>query len=94
MRRQLADLAARGGEPIAVLWASETPIYARYGYGRASSNASFRFERGDGALAATAPADPAVTLRLAEPQAVTAALAQVYDAVRPTQPGFFARGGD
>jgi predicted acetyltransferase len=94
MRRQLADLAARGGEPIAVLWASETPIYARYGYGRASSNAYFRFERGDGALAATAPADPAVTLRLAEPQAVTAALAQVYDTVRPVQPGFFARSGD
>ena len=53
MQRQLADIAARGDEPIAVLWASETPIYARYGYGRASSNAYFRFERGDGAMAAT-----------------------------------------
>ena len=94
MLRQLADLAARGDEPIAVLWASETPIYARYGYGRASSNAYFRFERGDGAMAATAPADPALTLRLAEPPEVTAELAKVYETVRPGQPGFFARTDD
>jgi len=94
MRRQLTDLAARGEEPVAVLWASETPIYARYGYGRASTNAYFRFERGDGAMAATAPADPALTLRLAEPQAAAAELAKVYDTVLATQPGFFARTGD
>ena len=94
MRRQIADIAARGEEPIAALWASETPIYARYGYGRASSNAYFRFERGDGAMAATAPADPALTLRLAEPQAVTAELAKVHQTVVPAQPGFFARSED
>jgi predicted acetyltransferase len=91
MRRQVADIAARGEEPIAALWASETPIYARYGYGRATSNAYFRFERGEGALAATAPADPALTLRLAEPETVTAELAKVYETVLPAQPGFFAR---
>jgi predicted acetyltransferase len=94
MRRQLAALAARGAEPVAVLWASETPIYARYGYGRASSNAYFRFERGDGAMAATAPADPALSLRLAEPQAAIAELAKVYETVLPAQPGFFARSDD
>lgn len=100
MRRQLADLAGladpavRGEEPVAVLWAAETPIYARYGYGRASSNAYFRFERGDGAMAATAPVDPALRLRLAGPQAVTAELAKVYEAVLSLQPGFFARSED
>jgi predicted acetyltransferase len=94
MLRQLADVAARGDEPIAVLWASETPIYARYGYGRASSNAYFRFERGDGAMAATAPPDPALTLRLTEPGAATAELAKVYETVLPAQPGFFARTDD
>jgi predicted acetyltransferase len=92
MHRQLADIAAGGEEPIAALWASETPIYSRYGYGRGSAHAYFRFERGEGAMASTTPADPALTLRLAEPGAVTAELAKVYDAVRPTQPGFFARG--
>jgi predicted acetyltransferase len=94
MRRQIADIAARGEEPVAALWASETPIYARYGYGRASSAAYFRFERGDGAMAAAAPVDHALALRLAEPQAVTADLAKVYRTVFPTQPGFFARSED
>src|SRR6202044_1050173 len=36
MHRQLADIAARGEEPVAALWASETPIYGRYGYGCAA----------------------------------------------------------
>jgi predicted acetyltransferase len=94
MRRQLADIAERGEEPIAALWASETPLYGRYGYGRASSHASFRFGRGEGALSAAAPADPAIALRLAEPGDVTAELAKVYDAVLSGQPGFFARDAD
>jgi predicted N-acetyltransferase YhbS len=94
MRRQLADIAARGAEPVAALWAAETPIYGRYGYGRASSVAYFEFGRGEGALDPSAPADPAVTLRLADPHAVTAELAKVYDAVQPGQPGFFVRDDD
>jgi len=52
MHRQIADIAARGEEYVAALWASETPLYGRYGYGRASSLAFFRFGRGEGALGA------------------------------------------
>jgi predicted acetyltransferase len=94
MRRQLADIAARAQEPIAALWAAETPLYGRYGYGRASSHAFFRFRRGEGALSPTAPADPALTLRLAEPDEVAGDLAKVYAAVAARQPGFFGRDGD
>jgi predicted acetyltransferase len=94
MRRQLADIAERGEEPIAALWASETPLYGRYGYGRASSHAFFRFGRGEGALHAAAPADPAITLRLAEPADAVAELAKVYETVLPGQPGFFGRDAD
>jgi predicted acetyltransferase len=94
MRRQLTDIAARGEEPIAALWASETPIYGRYGYGRAASHASFRFGRAEGALAGWPPSDQALTLRLADPQAVVGELAKVYDGVLPGQPGFFTRSGD
>ena len=94
MRRQLADIAERGEEPIAALWASETPLYGRYGYGRASTHASFEFGRNEGALSPAAPVDPAITLRLAEPADVTADLAKVYDAVLAGQPGFFARDRD
>src|SRR3982751_109941 len=32
MRRQLEDIASAGREPVAVLWASESAIYPRYGY--------------------------------------------------------------
>jgi len=94
MTRQLADIAARGEEPIAALWASETPLYGRYGYGRASSHASFRFGRGEGALSALAPVDPGLTLRLGEPGDVAADLAKVYDTVLSGQPGFFSRDAD
>jgi predicted acetyltransferase len=94
MHRQIADIAARGEEPIAALWASETPLYGRYGYGRASSHASFRFGRGEGALSALAPVDPSLTLQLAEPADVAAELAKVYDSVLSGQPGFFSRDQD
>src|SRR5262252_7357185 len=50
MGRQLADIRDRG-EPLAVLWASESVIYSRYGYGRAMWHADFTFYRGEGALA-------------------------------------------
>jgi predicted acetyltransferase len=90
MHRQLADIAA-GDEPIAALWASETPLYGRYGYGRASMQATFRFRRGEGALAPSVPADSQLRLRIAEPAAVAAELAKVHDAVLAAQPGFFTR---
>ena len=94
MTRQIADIAARGEEPIAALWASETPLYGRYGYGRASSHAFFRFGRGEGALSALAPVSPELTLRLASPSDVAADLAKVYDTVLSGQPGFFTRDDD
>jgi predicted acetyltransferase len=94
MRRQLADIAAQAEEPIAALWAAETPLYGRYGYGRASSHAFFRFRRGEGTLSPLAPADPALTLRLAEPAEVAGDLAKVYACVAARQPGFFGRDDD
>ena len=94
MHRQLTDIAARGEEPVAALWASETPIYSRYGYGCASSLAYFEFGRGEGALAGHAPADPALRLRLVSPSDSVAELAKVFDSVLPSQPGFFARDDD
>lgn len=91
MLRQLADIAAAGVEPVAMLWASEAGIYERYGYGRASWHLSFNVRRGEGAFA-RGPSD-AMSVLLADPAspASRAALAEVYDAVAPTRPGFFAR---
>jgi predicted acetyltransferase len=89
MTRQLQDIAARGSEAVAALWASEATLYGRYGYGRASSIAHFRLGRGEGTLAV--PVDPSLTLRLVPPADALAELPKVYDAVLPAQPGFFAR---
>src|SRR5580693_10053793 len=69
MRRQLADVAERG-EAVAALFASESGIYGRYGYGRASWHLFLKLGRGHGRLAAAAPADPSVRLRIAEPRSV------------------------
>ena len=35
MKHQLDDIHQRGKEPVALLWASESSIYGRYGYGQA-----------------------------------------------------------
>ena len=35
MKHQLHDIRERGEEPVALLWASESAIYGRYGYGQA-----------------------------------------------------------
>jgi predicted acetyltransferase len=89
MRRQLADVRDRG-EPLAVLWASESVIYSRYGYGRAMWHADFTLYRGEGAMA-RGPAGAGLRLRLAEPAAALPELAKVYDAVLLSRPGFIAR---
>ena len=89
MRRQLADIRDQG-EPLAVLWASESVIYSRYGYGSASGILTFTFGRGEGALATTVRAD-GLRLRIADPAAALPELAKVYDAALSSRPGLFAR---
>ncbi len=90
MRRQLADVSERG-EAVAVLFASESGIYGRYGYGRASWHAAYRLQRGEGTLAPGPPADPGLRLRIAEPLSVRAELAKVYDLALAERPGLYAR---
>jgi len=90
MRRQLADVSERG-EAVAVLFASESGIYGRYGYGRASWHAAYRLQRGEGTLAPGAPADPGLRLRIAEPLSAKDELAKVYDLALAERPGLYAR---
>lgn len=92
MRRQLDELHS-GGEALAVLFASESGIYRRFGYGAASQDATFTIRRGEGALVADAPTDPALRLRITEPQAAREELVKVFDTVVETRPGLFARSG-
>jgi predicted acetyltransferase len=94
MRHQLADIATRG-EAIAALYASEAPIYGRYGYGCASGQLRLALRRGDGALRpAAADAGPGtgpVRLQAADPTELRAEVAKVYDCVLPHRPGMIAR---
>jgi predicted acetyltransferase len=90
MRHQLAGVRERG-EAVAALFASETGIYGRYGYGRASWHAYFRLAGGEGALSARAPRDPGMRLRLTEPGSALAEVAKVYEQVLAERPGVFAR---
>ncbi len=39
MRRQLSEIHEQGREPVAALWASEAPIYGRFGYAPATVRA-------------------------------------------------------
>jgi predicted acetyltransferase len=65
-------------------------IYSRYGYGSASSILTFKFRRGEGALAMTVPTD-GLRLRITDPPGALLELAKVYDAVLPSRPGLFGR---
>jgi predicted acetyltransferase len=91
MRHQLADIMARG-EAIAALFASESGIYGRYGYGGASSQLRLTIRRGEGALRLAPGTDPSsVRLRDGQPADLRTELAKVYDAALPHRPGMMAR---
>ncbi|MEA2476487.1 MAG: hypothetical protein QOC87_686, partial [Actinomycetota bacterium] len=88
MRTQLDDEHERGN-PIAVLWASEDPIYQRYGYGAAAVQGHIDISRTHTAFASTEPA-------VGQTHMITAAEALemfpvVYDRVAQERPGMYAR---
>src|SRR5258708_916415 len=80
--------------PGGVLGAAGAPRWGGAGRGGAGRPAFCRSGGGEGAPAGGGPADPALSLRLAEPKAAATELAKVYDSVLPGQPGFFTRSAD
>ncbi|GAA3746854.1 putative acetyltransferase [Spinactinospora alkalitolerans] len=91
MRRQLSDIRERGREAVAALFASEAPIYGRYGYGPAARSVDLTLRRGEGALRADAPRDPALRVRLAAPKEVRKELALVHQGSAAQRVGEFVR---
>ncbi|NYH55417.1 putative acetyltransferase [Nocardiopsis arvandica] len=90
MRRQLADIHARG-EHYAALWASEGAIYGRFGYGPAVAEMETGLRRPHARLRADAPRDPSLRIRLADPEQVRPDLERVHREVAAVQAGRFQR---
>ena len=102
MLRQLTDLK-ESGEAVAALFASESAIYGRYGYGAASAQLRFTIRRGEAQLtrpqasrsglgsgSGLSPAD-GLRLRIADAHQPRAELAAVYETILPGRPGMYAR---
>ncbi|MFB9472562.1 GNAT family N-acetyltransferase [Nonomuraea salmonea] len=90
MRRQLSDIRERG-EPVAALYASESLIYGRYGYGRASTSLPFRIDTRRSAFVRNAPQDPSLRIRVAKPAQVREELEKLFAAVVTRRPGRYER---
>ena len=80
--------AADHGEPVSVLWASEVPIYGRFGYGLATEMLSMSF---DARLAAiTRPENPD-TLDQVNSEEAAKLLPDIRERTRIDRPGKFGR---
>lgn len=91
MRRQLVDVDERG-EPLAILWASEAPIYGRFGYGIAAPQLSIDAERG--AFALRDDPGPRGSVRLVDADEALELFPPVYERVRAGRPGLVSRSED
>jgi predicted acetyltransferase len=88
IRIHLDDVAERG-EPLAALWASESLIYGRFGYGIAAYLHDYTIKREHGRF--LGGSEPPGRTRIAPADEVLPVLKSVYDRVLPTRPGMFGR---
>jgi predicted acetyltransferase len=84
MRRQLDDMHQRG-EPLAALYASEAPIYGRFGYGLATYMTEIEILRSKAGFLKSSVAGGRVVM--VDVPAAVDAFTQVWSQVQPTQPG-------
>jgi predicted acetyltransferase len=84
MERQLTDVAKRG-EPLAILLASESVIYGRFGYGLASSHNAIEIDPQHGEFAS--PVNDTGRFRQVDKDAAAKVLPGVFDASRKRNPG-------
>jgi predicted acetyltransferase len=84
MRRQLDDMHEKR-EPLAALYASEAPIYGRFGYGLATYQAAVEIDRAHAAFAQKAAGSGRLSM-VDVPTAVPA-FTRVWEQARPNQPG-------
>ncbi len=88
MRDQLGQVRERG-EPLAALWASESGIYGRFGYGVAIEGTEFTIGRGHTALDVAEPTTGRV--RLVSTDEARSVLPVVYEQATSSIPGTLQR---
>lgn len=88
MRRQLNDVHEQG-EAIAALWASESVIYGRFGYGLAAEDQQLKIERTRADFAREPEARG--RCRIVSREEALAAWSAVYEQVRVQYPGMYTR---
>lgn len=84
---QLDDAAERG-EPLAILYASESGIYRRFGYGVSTSSMSVTVDRRHSAFLKPVPDG---RVRLVDEDDARKLLPEIFDRVRRNQPGAVQR---
>jgi predicted acetyltransferase len=84
MRRQLDDMRERR-EPLAALYASEAPIYGRFGYGLSTYQAAVEIERSRGAFAKTVTGSG--RLSMVDVPTGVREFSRVWQQARHNQPG-------
>jgi predicted acetyltransferase len=89
MRFHLDEVAGRG-EPVAALWASEAPIYGRFGYGVAARFHRTKLDKSRISF----PRSPlgSGTIRILDVDGARGVLPEFYERLRPIRPGFLTRG--
>jgi predicted acetyltransferase len=91
MMREHFDQARDRGEPLGGLWASEVPIYGRYGYGAAVVMHDIKLDArqtGRGGI------EPEVSVRLVDGDEAKDVLPRIYANAQLTRPGMFQRSAD
>ncbi|MCC5947561.1 MAG: GNAT family N-acetyltransferase [Nitriliruptoraceae bacterium] len=84
MMHQLLDQAEERGEPVAALWASETPIYGRFGFGPAAPTIDVEVRRDQAVLRLDGPVDE---IRLVDAAVAREHFPPLHDAHRLARPG-------
>ncbi len=91
MQHQLEDLHERG-EPLAILWASESAIYGRFGYGTAAPVLTLHAERARFAFRDDPGA--AGSVQIVERDEAARLFPPLHDERRRLTPGMFARSAE
>jgi predicted acetyltransferase len=84
MMHELLDQADERSEPVAALWASETPIYGRFGFGPAAPTIDVELRRDQAVLTLDGPVRE---VRLIDAEAAREHFPPLYDRYRLTRPG-------